>query len=156
MSNPVGVDRDGVANPLADTKEKPFICFCGAAFTRRDLLKRHTRISHEDGVVSPDEPAMATAKGPSLQPPPPAPAPIGYDASARPVASIPESSAVHWPAAQPESAPPYLPPIHAPGIMPAAPPNPNPAADVQPGVHDPAMLQAAQLLLPSDYEAPRQ
>lgn len=30
----------------ADTKEKPFICRCGASFTRNDLLKRHSRIAH--------------------------------------------------------------------------------------------------------------
>ncbi|THC96406.1 hypothetical protein EYZ11_004103 [Aspergillus tanneri] len=37
------------------TKEKPYICFCGAAFTRRDLLKRHSRITHENnGLVSPN------------------------------------------------------------------------------------------------------
>lgn len=36
----------------ADTKEKPFICHCGAAFTRRDLLTRHQRLAfHEDGPV---------------------------------------------------------------------------------------------------------
>ena len=33
---------------VTDTKEKPFICRCGAAFTRRDLLTRHQRIAlHE-------------------------------------------------------------------------------------------------------------
>ncbi|KAL0932476.1 uncharacterized protein CTRU02_213429 [Colletotrichum truncatum] len=36
------------------TKEKPFICRCGAAFARRDLLTRHQRIAfHEDGSESP-------------------------------------------------------------------------------------------------------
>ncbi|KAL2867862.1 C2H2-type zinc finger protein [Aspergillus lucknowensis] len=31
------------------TKEKPYTCFCGAAFSRRDLLKRHMGIAgHED------------------------------------------------------------------------------------------------------------
>ncbi|KAL4872498.1 hypothetical protein BDV12DRAFT_162346 [Aspergillus spectabilis] len=31
------------------TKEKPYTCFCGAAFSRRDLLKRHMGITgHED------------------------------------------------------------------------------------------------------------
>ncbi|KAF6836737.1 hypothetical protein CPLU01_03531 [Colletotrichum plurivorum] len=38
------------------TKEKPFICRCGAAFARRDLLTRHQRIAlHEDGSESPPE-----------------------------------------------------------------------------------------------------
>ncbi|RWA03572.1 hypothetical protein EKO27_g11534 [Xylaria grammica] len=32
------------------TKEKPFICHCGAAFTRRDLLTRHERIVGHDPV----------------------------------------------------------------------------------------------------------
>lgn len=33
----------------ADTKEKPFVCRCGAAFARRDLLTRHQRVNlHED------------------------------------------------------------------------------------------------------------
>ncbi|KAI3004098.1 transcriptional regulator family: C2H2 zinc finger and Fungal Specific TF [Aspergillus niger] len=38
------------------TKEKPYICFCGSAFTRRDLLKRHTTIAHQStsGLVSPN------------------------------------------------------------------------------------------------------
>lgn len=135
---------------LADTKEKPFICFCGAAFTRRDLLKRHTRISHEDGVVSPDEP---TAKSAALPASHPAPTAIGYDASARPVGTIPESSAMQWPAPQPDPAPQYLAPIQPPGIIPAGTTHSNPR-DAQPGAHDPAMLQAAQLLLPTDYHAP--
>ncbi|OBR14779.1 C2H2 type zinc finger domain protein [Colletotrichum higginsianum IMI 349063] len=40
------------------TKEKPFICRCGAAFARRDLLTRHQRIaSHEDGSESPEGPS---------------------------------------------------------------------------------------------------
>ncbi|KAH7161463.1 amidase signature domain-containing protein [Dactylonectria macrodidyma] len=31
------------------TKEKPFLCTCGAAFTRRDLLTRHQRITFHEG-----------------------------------------------------------------------------------------------------------
>ncbi|KAG6362448.1 hypothetical protein INS49_010678 [Diaporthe citri] len=43
--------------PARNTKEKPFICQCGAAFARRDLLTRHQRIAlHEDASESPDEP----------------------------------------------------------------------------------------------------
>ncbi|RDW72889.1 hypothetical protein BP6252_06796 [Coleophoma cylindrospora] len=34
------------------TREKPFACHCGQAFTRRDLLRRHERISHADSQVS--------------------------------------------------------------------------------------------------------
>jgi hypothetical protein len=32
-----------------DTREKPYSCRCGAAFTRRDLLTRHWRITHHAG-----------------------------------------------------------------------------------------------------------
>ncbi|KAK2051947.1 hypothetical protein LY76DRAFT_366205 [Colletotrichum caudatum] len=40
------------------TKEKPFICRCGAAFARRDLLTRHQRIAfHQDGSESPEGPS---------------------------------------------------------------------------------------------------
>ncbi|RYP70919.1 hypothetical protein DL771_005169 [Monosporascus sp. 5C6A] len=40
-----------------DTKEKPYICHCGSAFSRRDLLTRHQRISHETASsTSPDAP----------------------------------------------------------------------------------------------------
>ncbi|KAI5925508.1 hypothetical protein F4810DRAFT_54283 [Camillea tinctor] len=42
------------------TKEKPYICRCGAAFSRRDLLTRHHRLSHgahEAASRSPDAPA---------------------------------------------------------------------------------------------------
>lgn len=40
------------------TKEKPFICQCGAAFARRDLLTRHQRITlHEDASESPNGPS---------------------------------------------------------------------------------------------------
>lgn len=31
---------------LLDTKDKPYICHCGTAFARRDLLTRHERLSH--------------------------------------------------------------------------------------------------------------
>lgn len=32
-----------------DTREKPYLCRCGAAFTRRDLLTRHWRITQHAG-----------------------------------------------------------------------------------------------------------
>jgi uncharacterized Zn-finger protein len=32
--------------PGVDTKEKPFHCFCGASFTRKDLLRRHENLVH--------------------------------------------------------------------------------------------------------------
>ncbi|CEJ60485.1 hypothetical protein PMG11_09057 [Penicillium brasilianum] len=139
------------------TKEKPFICFCGAAFTRRDLLKRHTRISHQDGLSSPDSQPGSMAK-PALQATPrPTPAPAAippqYDAAARPVASIPGPSPVHqWSVTQSEPSP-YMPQNQAGSIMAAGAPNLNPVPGEHPAMHDPAMLQAAQLLIPGDYQA---
>ncbi|PON24967.1 hypothetical protein TGAM01_v206047 [Trichoderma gamsii] len=35
------------------TKEKPFVCSCGAAFTRTDLLRRHEKLAH----LNPAEPS---------------------------------------------------------------------------------------------------
>lgn len=32
----------------SDTNEKPYVCGCGDGFARRDLLKRHQRLAHED------------------------------------------------------------------------------------------------------------
>ncbi|KAI6503341.1 hypothetical protein MCOR11_000945 [Pyricularia oryzae] len=43
------------------TKEKPFICICGAAFTRRDLLTRHQRITFHEGEAGPDGDGQAEA-----------------------------------------------------------------------------------------------
>ena len=42
---------DGVVitDVTIDTREKPYSCRCGAAFTRRDLLTRHWRITHHAG-----------------------------------------------------------------------------------------------------------
>ena len=74
-----------------------------------------------------------------------------YDA-ARPVGSIPGPSPVHqWPVPQPEHAA-YLSQTPASGMMPPGPNHPVP--DNHPGMHDPAMIQAAQLLIPGDYQAP--
>lgn len=42
-----------------DTKEKPFICHCGAAFTRRDLLTRHHRITLHGDESKADTPQCA-------------------------------------------------------------------------------------------------
>lgn len=64
-----------------------------------------------------------------------------YDATARPVVSIPEPPTVHQWASQPSS------------IMTAGAPAQNAPTDGHPGMHDPAMLQAAQLLLPGEYQA---
>ncbi|CAI7582507.1 hypothetical protein N7533_010035 [Penicillium manginii] len=148
------------------TKEKPFICFCGAAFTRRDLLKRHNRISHQDGFTSPDsqpslQPSTSTSASvpvPVSVQPPPAPAAIPqpqYDASARP-ASIHQQQQPPPPqwTGPPPPQPSYLPQSQPP-MMPVGPtPNSNTNQEGHPGMHDPAMLQAAQLLLPGDYQAP--
>ncbi|TLD18010.1 hypothetical protein PspLS_10454 [Pyricularia sp. CBS 133598] len=43
------------------TKEKPFICICSAAFTRRDLLTRHQRITLHEGEAGPDGDGQAEA-----------------------------------------------------------------------------------------------
>ncbi|KAJ5689182.1 hypothetical protein N7462_003574 [Penicillium macrosclerotiorum] len=134
------------------TKEKPFICFCGAAFTRRDLLKRHTRISHQDGIGSPD--SKAPMGKPSLEAPNVAPTALApqYDTSTRAVVPIAGPSDVHqWAGSQTDHVS-YLPQSQAGGMMPAGGPNPNPASDGHPAMHDPAMLQAAQLLIPADYQ----
>lgn len=40
-----------------DTKEKPFVCTCGAAFARRDLLTRHQRISLHTGEAENPRPS---------------------------------------------------------------------------------------------------
>ncbi|KAF4986481.1 hypothetical protein FDECE_15935, partial [Fusarium decemcellulare] len=42
------------------TKEKPFVCTCGAAFTRRDLLTRHQRISLHTGEAENPRPSPTT------------------------------------------------------------------------------------------------
>ncbi len=36
----------------SDTRDKPYKCSCGSAFTRRDLLTRHWRIAQHDGEAS--------------------------------------------------------------------------------------------------------
>ncbi|KAJ5223632.1 hypothetical protein N7468_008174 [Penicillium chermesinum] len=133
------------------TKEKPFICFCGAAFTRRDLLKRHNRIAHQEG--SPDSQPRSAPKSdiPASQR---APAPLRqrYDATSRPGGSIPGLPPIQqWPVPQPEHAA-YMQQAQPGPILTAAPTNPT--ADGHPGMHDPAMLQAAQLLIPGDFQAP--
>ncbi|KAJ4256902.1 hypothetical protein NW762_008998 [Fusarium torreyae] len=39
------------------TKEKPYVCHCGSSFSRRDLLRRHDRLSHPN-----PEPARITTE----------------------------------------------------------------------------------------------
>ncbi|KAI1337678.1 hypothetical protein F5Y15DRAFT_150772 [Xylariaceae sp. FL0016] len=58
-------------NRAIDTKEKPYVCRCGSAFSRRDLLTRHQRISHEtqDGASgSPDAPVSDEGLNASNEP----------------------------------------------------------------------------------------
>ncbi|KAH6654314.1 hypothetical protein BKA67DRAFT_274853 [Truncatella angustata] len=50
------------------TKEKPFVCHCGSAFTRRDLLTRHQRIATHEKLQD----AHDTKSEQSGVPPPPA------------------------------------------------------------------------------------
>lgn len=51
------ISRSSYSNPESlDTERKSFIWHCGAEFTRRDELKRHTRISHQDGFTLPSTP----------------------------------------------------------------------------------------------------
>ncbi|CAG7915544.1 unnamed protein product [Penicillium olsonii] len=137
------------------TKEKPFICFCGAAFTRRDLLKRHTRISHQDGLTSPTAPEP-TPKTDFQPTPHPAAIPSQYDTPARSAVPLAGPSAVHqW--TGPQNMP-YLDQSHSAGMLPAAATAP-PNAGLEPHsamVPDADMLQAAQLLLPGDYRATAQ
>ncbi|KAH6981222.1 hypothetical protein BKA56DRAFT_486314 [Ilyonectria sp. MPI-CAGE-AT-0026] len=87
------------------TKEKPFLCSCGAAFTRRDLLTRHQRITFHQGdavdqaishrPLEPDLAAAAAAESLSTlsglnAPPwvqPPASAAVYVDVSQRGIVS---------------------------------------------------------------------
>jgi uncharacterized Zn-finger protein len=56
-----------------DTREKPYACRCGAAFTRRDLLTRHWRLTHHaaDPTITKEQPLtseIATIGVPQQQP----------------------------------------------------------------------------------------
>ncbi|KAH7016566.1 uncharacterized protein B0I36DRAFT_255009 [Microdochium trichocladiopsis] len=37
----------------AHTGEKPYVCHCGACFTRKDLLRRHEGLAHTDDSEDP-------------------------------------------------------------------------------------------------------
>lgn len=91
-----------------------------------------------------------------LPAPPRAPAATSqqYDVASRPVGPIPGPPPIQqWPVPQPEPAA-YLQQSQPGPILASGAPNPTP--DGHPGMHDPAMLQAAQLLIPGDYQAPGQ
>lgn len=128
--------------PWTDTKEKPFTCFCGAAFTRRDLLKRHNRLTHEGGTESQDRGSEGAssdirATAGAVQPP--------RDARATPRAGVlPPPSAIE-PWTTPRSRP-YMEQSHSvldPGM------NQGGLGTTPTVSHDADMLEAAQLLLPN-------
>jgi hypothetical protein len=52
------------ADAKLDTNERPFTCYCGLAFTRRDLLRRHEKLSHADGLATGSELAPSEAQHP--------------------------------------------------------------------------------------------
>ncbi|KAG9386862.1 hypothetical protein A1F94_003612 [Pyrenophora tritici-repentis] len=52
-----------------DTREKPYSCRCGAAFTRRDLLTRHWRITHHAGNAGVTESTSSTETATTLDAP---------------------------------------------------------------------------------------
>ncbi|KAJ8132791.1 hypothetical protein O1611_g833 [Lasiodiplodia mahajangana] len=50
------------------TKEKPFVCHCGAAFTRRDLLTRHERIAAHETPTGADGGQSRTSQDVATEP----------------------------------------------------------------------------------------
>ncbi|KAL4913941.1 hypothetical protein BDW62DRAFT_205093 [Aspergillus aurantiobrunneus] len=129
------------------TKEKPYTCFCGAAFSRRDLLKRHMGIAgHEDS-----NPPNAKTTSPKSQ--------HRTDHDTKQRIRRASTTARHRRA---PSGP-------DPALQDAVPPSPSDAETTQwtmeqnyieqdnglldtaadDGTHDPEILEAAQLLLPN-------
>ncbi|KAL4941039.1 hypothetical protein BDV06DRAFT_9498 [Aspergillus oleicola] len=137
------------------TKEKPYTCYCGAAFSRRDLLKRHMGITgHED------------RNPPNKNTSPKSQSRTDHDTKRRRSSTtirrrrtsvaVSNCSSVQDPAHQ--------------GIVPPSPEEAEPAQWMQQGsymkenglldttndgahTHDPEILEAAQLLLPSNFSS---
>ncbi|USP81482.1 hypothetical protein yc1106_08756 [Curvularia clavata] len=74
------------------TREKPYACRCGAAFTRRDLLTRHWRITHH--ANSPDA-AISTTTAPSIGAPQQQEAPHVHNNVASSGLSVPPMTAAN-------------------------------------------------------------
>ncbi|KAL4773593.1 hypothetical protein BDW60DRAFT_183875 [Aspergillus nidulans var. acristatus] len=130
------------------TKEKPYTCLCGAAFSRRDLLKRHMGITGHEDVNPPNKStspksqhrtdhdakqrirrASTTTVRSRRESVPNA---ASQDPSSVPPSPV-DAEAVHWTMHQNTS---YVKDENG---------YPEPASE---GTHDPEILEAAQLLLP--------
>ncbi|PYH98670.1 hypothetical protein BO71DRAFT_425917 [Aspergillus ellipticus CBS 707.79] len=136
------------------TKEKPYICFCGAAFTRRDLLKRHTTIAHQgNGLASPNSQPDTETIDPAHR------ARASEPAAVQPHYNLPSTSRPDAPLSVPPAVEPWTGPQRGPYIeqdrsivLDTGSSNAGGLGAPTTAVsHDADILEAAQLLLPGNY-----